>query len=864
MRSLMRSHRRSSSLDSSPGKSPNKNKDLQRSSNEYGASFQSAPPVPPPLNSPRHSPSFDSLQKFAKQNKIFSSKLFKKNSNSSVSTRTGTTPVTPSQPEFQTVSSPEHNSNGPEKLAYRQAPVSSLEEFPAIKGTRTHEWGDNSEVSNSVIILNNPSPESSDFSSDIGEPSFSSNIQRLQRNSIVSSTATLSSVDEAESSAVHRCFHLSQNSPLLKEETEGEEEDREDASQETKQIHPFMSLTTVKSKNRQARIHSHDDIISLGKNSALSFNLLSSTFSPLQEIEDNPEVCDSSSRNEAKNSPKMKCLGLNIQGLESNSSVPSSIQSSHMCDSTFRADTFVGSSDETDGYINESEEESGECSSDDSSKFSFEVGGGLNGRTSSIKYYSKPDPMNTVYIDDVYEDENFDEDMNCYDEDVDSNDENDEIIQDRNEYLFSDKYTNKFNGASSQENLNGFHELHQQSNEDTGFTFNSSKNVKGFKDIYKLTDSESEERYDDNSFDAYDDDEGFTGEIEEEDDVFAAGGSKIKGYGDIYNLSDEEPFNKPTSIQSHKAMENEAGNNEDTDPLNCEEQPKDNRKSREYESKSNDTDEAPQKNSKDHTNLMAHLSTPRGNGHASRRSSMERPITPISYSITTPEGNTLRSPFSSNRSPTNNLSSQLLSPLPPPARSQSLKYHDLNSSLDSDIPGAMSNLYFINEVEEDQYNQKNRLDDDYLDEINGVPEDFNFSDNDSDVTISKSPEPRINGYSFRRTHSYSEKPLPAVKEKSPNRYKLEIKNKTVTFFHGGIGRSLSDAGTYNLSPVRSPCPSGRSPNKIDDYILSPDYDKNLAISPNFFRMPSPSFSQSNSLSPIQENASSVDNSPVLQ
>ena len=70
-----------------------------------------------------------------------------------------------------------------------------------------------------------------------------------------------------------------------------------------------------------------------------------------------------------------------------------------------------------------------------------------------------------------------------------------------------------------------------------------------------------------------------------------------------------------------------------------------------------------------------------------------------------------------------------------------LKYHDLSTNLDSNIPGRMGELFFIDEEEEEEIPSNHKylsdyggevLDDDLiLDEINEIPEDYDDSDDDA-------------------------------------------------------------------------------------------------------------------------------------
>ena len=183
-------------------------------------------------------------------------------------------------------------------------------------------------------------------------------------------------------------------------------------------------------------------------------------------------------------------------------------------------------------------------------------------------------------------------------------------------------------------------------------------------------------------------------------------------------------------------------------------------------------------------------------------------------------------------------------------------------------------MYFIDEAEEEEYNEQanettekneslltgnseSKKIEDYLDEINEVPEDFVFSDGDDyrsedrvrrknsyDKYVSKwrnSPKYRS---SYRMTHSYSSKPLGITKENKPMNNKLELENKTVTFFsHDWVEPSPSRGGSRSGTPV-SDSDLTRESSPHVSYTGNTGSDENL------------------SLSPIQESTSSLSGSPV--
>lgn len=236
---------------------------------------------------------------------------------------------------------------------------------------------------------------------------------------------------------------------------------------------------------------------------------------------------------------------------------------------------------------------------------------------------------------------------------------------------------------------------------------------------------------------------------------------------------------------------------------------------------------------------------------------------PLNSRHFTPTRNGMVSPTNINmvKSPTHHISQVLTSqPLPPTARSNILKYHDISSNFDAEVPGLTSNLYFIDEAEEDAYNddKEEYPSGDYqynydLDEINTVPEDFEFSD--ADIARNKSRSLR-NAFgsplSFRRTHSYHGKPIGVSRENTPLNNRLEINNKTVTFFNQPYsGNNGNNLDVLNLSSIESRTPPSRSP------LASPLKMSDDSL--KFFSKPSPDYTANSqySLSPIQESTSSA-------
>lgn len=237
-------------------------------------------------------------------------------------------------------------------------------------------------------------------------------------------------------------------------------------------------------------------------------------------------------------------------------------------------------------------------------------------------------------------------------------------------------------------------------------------------------------------------------------------------------------------------------------------------------------------------------------------------LSPLNSRLFTPIKNIPSSPTANKdnntsiQTPTNILPSQ---PLPPTTRSNILKYYDLNSNLDSEVPGLTSTLYFIDEAEEDEYNnmEKHNLENDTyaydLDEINKVPEDFEFSQ--EDVARSRSRHLRAafgSPLSFRRTHSYHSKPVGVPRGVAPLSNRLEINNKTVTFFNGNWSNNVTNnLSSLNYGSVESRTPPSRSP------LTSPS--KMNENSSKIFSKLSPinATNSQYSLSPIQESSSVI-------
>ncbi|AGO14227.1 AaceriAER436Cp [[Ashbya] aceris (nom. inval.)] len=986
MRTFIKSHRRSSSLEACPPKTTPKR-------NSTGSPTELQPPVFP-ASAPRQSSSFESLQKLA-SGKLFSTKLFKKGSAQRL-------PATPDLPAFPRG----YDSRSPSCEWRALGTDVALEDIPAIKGTRTHEWGENSDVSNSVIVLNRNSISSDGSYAERGDEHSP---WRLARRSLDSATQTLSSAEEYSGPEIR----IRSSTPhKLREASDS-----------------FLK----KRWNRQARIHSKADIAKLEGSFAMPVEAISPPFAPRRSFERSQCLVTSGLTEQQLNTVTSDKSSYSVASSERSQSAT---KSTHVVAATgsdvglqnnsITARLELKGDLENDGE-SPSEEDSESSFSDDSSKFSFEVGGGINGRTSSVKYYSKPDPPARSYIDDLFEDEDFDEDMNCYDDDqeyeedtehlfggshvqldqgysmmheVTDSDSETEIkssispvlpLRDQNAiFPASDGHfaldTGDSHSGSTQESIkvnmleNSTSSVGQDGVEDDcDSIFPTDKeeyidpplhsqpsrsnfsNIKKYSDIFGISDSDDETA--NNSSGQYVFEEGYFSSDEEPTLRAEPTANTQDGFSDTlkasfkqnesshsstdsidktptFALDTEGEYFPPTSPLDKKSSAGdqntafEAGLGFVASPTSDLEEPAETNQVRlnvvtstttgyslheeastsplkihdhqlisspstkgapskvtKYADLFNLSDENEDDDSEDeflddedcdeleNTPVEAKkTSIPQrrfgnesiGNSHSSVISSnlasvATRQHSPLSAKVVSSaiENATVKSQYAVPRSGQ--------SPLPPPARSQALKFHDLHSSLDGEIRGTMSNLFFIDEAEEDQYYQvQSKVEDDYLDEINNVPEDFNFSDNDSDTCSGKSPLfPTGLRNSFRKTRSFSEKPTGLAKEPTPTRYKLDIKNKTVTFFKNGLSRPSSEGSLHGPnSPSRAYVPplssrKATAEGSHEQGAHSPLSYGSLVFGPNSLKSPEMSRTDAYGLSPIQEAISSGDASPKL-
>lgn len=673
----------------------------------------------------------------------------------------------------------------------------------------------------------------------------------LNRASISSASETEHEYGENEIVRIHNLPDSSSNMNTVKEAGLGAT-----SNQQRSSLLLRRSESLKKRQNRLARIHSHDDILNLRNRSSLTEDVFGQNFCPIME-----KIVDESPVRTPEKSPAgdfnffERSHSIDLRKISETSFtvgddanlLNKSFTYSTGTDGTDKIEfensnyhslqplSFVGENQHTTNiksvkYLNvgngyrqsrsdkDQEDEEEDCS-DASSRFSFENGNDLSGRTASLKYYAKADEaIPNIYVNDLYENDNFDDEMNYCD--LDAEDEED------TEHLFVGN-----NSAAS-----GYAEMYNLSDDEL-------PNVESLKNDLQA-DTSSEASLTDAVSDKF---EPYTlhDKSQTEDSMKC---TELRSYGDIYNLSDDEideiepsvekekteSFSKPKIVIDKAPAKSMFKVSKYEDLYNLsddEESEKQNIEDDNFDMSENESNDTFEKENQLHEPYASLLSPD--------RTYMENSFVNSSPSnFKTPERSLLTSP-----------------------KSQPVKYHGLSSTWDTDVKGSMSNLFYIDEIEEDKYLEESLVEseDYYLDEINGIPEDYDFSDNEADFSNIKSPLRRLttkNLSSFRRTHSYSEKPIGMLKDSTPVKYKLEIKNKTVTFFdNNSVQRSFSDP--YGTRPVISPR------KMVDDTII----DNNGIFAPvtptNSFTKPSPTFTQTSSLSPIQEMITSSDASPKL-
>ena len=870
------------------------------------------------------SPSFESFHKLASKTKL-TSKLFNKN-----------TSLHPQSLGFQSHDLAPITSNSTSASSSpTRKPKSSFEVFPTIHGTITHSWGDHHD-SSPIINLNNSNNNELDldnennrrFSQDSWEPRFVSSPrkQSFERNSNDDSTltGTIKTNNNKNNIELDPAFKIVRplNLPRIRKSSssslsgfsitkieENRDHDRNvilkanknnsvDTLQSTDSERPnTMSRNKIKNKNRKITIHSSGDLLAL------------------QNVSEVPDLPISHS--------------MSIPEFKIQESSPGKIPQDNNSDN--EDEDCMGGTSEINKTSNHLSFDSD--SDSDQSKFSFEYSN-INGRTSSVKYYKKPQENEdedsgsekpNIYIDDLYEEEELDDDMNYMDDSYGHSNDNGLNYEDIPDTTVTKKEIKK---------VNKYDDLFDLSDD---ISDSEAENDKGTNDVMGYSNNVIQEQ---TVPTASNFDENETQYFPPDDKMLKKPEKKISKYNDLFDLTDDEVDEEGVRSDDIPIIEDDKKSETAYHPMKTATHPRQISKYGDIFDISDDEDHSDDNESYldfndthipyfkedelkgedgtlssgilqiNHSKLsVSEIDFPSSNNHLpvlnenvqsvdfmspgvhdtfSSFSPVSNQIpkillspagsdtrTDLSVDIRTPKEHLLKlspSPYTPNeevRSHTN---------LPPPARSQSLKYHDLSSNLDSEIPGLTSNLFFIDEAEEDEYNnelkkvESNKNNDslkdeeenynDYLDEINTVPEDFEFSDGEEYHMDSFSGKNKVKGISFpprrsplsnrdtfRKTHSYNSKPLGVSRENTPMKNKLQLDNKTVTFFNS----SWDDPNSINEISRESSLKrhnSIKSPNK-----QQPESTNEDAISTTFFA-PSPSYGRTNSfsLSPIQESA----------
>ncbi|SMN20431.1 similar to Saccharomyces cerevisiae YER033C ZRG8 Protein of unknown function [Maudiozyma saulgeensis] len=873
------------------------------------------------------SPSFESFHKFASKTKL-TSKLFNKNAPSNIPQG-----LQAQEQPFTTSNSTSASSSPTKK------PRSTFEILPTIKGTITHSWGYHHGSSPIINLNNNYEDQGSNsdrrFSSESWDPTFMTSpttnylFEKEQgqtqgkKNQNIDKGAIVLEKTETCDTELDPAFKISRSSqfsnihndspqPIEKSPTnEIMDADRViirpdknqsvDTLQSTEsERHGNISRNKVKNKNRKITIHSSGDLLTLQKNS--------------KSFENSPLAIPSIPKFVIQE-PISKIVPENYDNGSDGNHSKASKDTNHL---TFDTD-----------------------SDSDESKFSFEYST-INGRTSSVKYYKTPGETEeeevehlesklSVYMDDMYDDEGLDDDMNYIDDSYDHSSDNNnhehfDISNEKTQIKQSktvQKYDDLFDLSDEQDdsidnNVEGNSSLHSQKDKITESTilnevedFNPHKSINTqnnsnatsnktklsvtkYNDLFDISDDSSNSTYSPENLHTHElklttsNKKGKSKPIMKYNDLFDISDSDNDSADEIYpeSINDTRQYYKrddalnteiSTSTSNRLKLDNSKLPFLGIDIPNAKNHklPVLNENTRSVDFTSPPHHDSLYTSSPNNSKIPKILLSPIDNDTR----------TDLTVDLKTPKERLLKfSPLTF----TLNESSPIQPHLPPPARSQALKFHDLNSNMDSEIPGLTSNLFFIDEAEEDEYNTNLKIHDigtentsqhegeesysDYLDEINTVPEDFEFSDSDeyqletfsgkhlgkvSHLSLRKSP---LGGReSFRRTHSYHSKPLSISRENSPMKNKLELDNKTVTFF---------SSSWEDVNDNKEPCRVSSFKRKSDNISPSPVIPENGEENTSTFFEPSPSYVRSStySLSPIQESASnnSAPGSPKMK
>lgn len=194
------------------------------------------------------------------------------------------------------------------------------------------------------------------------------------------------------------------------------------------------------------------------------------------------------------------------------------------------------------------EDDDEDSNSDTASEFSFELGG-INGRASSVKYYSKPgdecedDDEPQVYIDDLYDDENFDDDMNYYEDSSNMDDNENEKQADSKLQNYNDLFELSDNDVSNDRPTYDT----DDDDKNTSQLKENGKPISKYEDLFALSDEDGENDADNEieciptvNIDITDEDE--QDKEREHEQIFPNSNKSknVNNYNDLFELSDED------------------------------------------------------------------------------------------------------------------------------------------------------------------------------------------------------------------------------------------------------------------------------------------------------------------------------------
>ncbi|OBA27559.1 hypothetical protein HANVADRAFT_1764 [Hanseniaspora valbyensis NRRL Y-1626] len=509
------------------------------------------------------------------------------------------------------------------------------------------------------------------------------------------------------------------------------------------------------------------------------------------------------------------------------------------------------------------------------SQFSFQ----FTGRNSSVKYYSKNNPkdIEMMYFDDLYEHEVDVEDDGINEEDMFDDESDDDDVEEfgngfSNIALISEEEDEEDNETKNEYGEEEDFNEGKNNNFECGFSNLSSNSEDENEDtidgdILKRTTTGNTLKYQDQiinqgTYIDEDDDEEIVNiknrayrkqeekEEEEEDDLLTPianeNGNKINSFKDLFDISDDEdeinqhditPKAKKTAVSTLSSYNDLF---DLSDPDDFDESVNENNISRNNEL-------IDYTNDSDLEKLIEEMDESL-NVEPTSQTSTTYSKEPPSRGTSPLFSNLLRSPKPQSKKNfgytqfygKNSISAIYNDPIGTASLVQSpnstlvnlpprniLKYHDLSTNLDSNIPGRMGELFFIDEEEEEEIPSNHKylsdycgevLDDDLiLDEINEIPEDYDDSDDAPSLNDT-------NGILYQQSHSNSISSN--FSKKSYTSYNSNEKNENWTLENNNNNNRHNSANN-NINSSNNSSSSSSSNNLINasHKTKSPKYSK---------------------------------------